>query len=291
MINHPQATNKILQNLKIISINQGFFLQLWEEESSDVAGLFFKKSTLQKLNQTAIGAEIVNKLWLAGKWILLHSPELPAIALVNSTEIDSTQPWSSGIKKIGSVTKDFIAFNLDPKNLFWNPIQSIHNFYGAAAVDQFLVDLDAENLDLTANDLASIKTGFYIRAGGCAVVKTFVAAGKCKFYYDYAKRLTIVNQLQIQLVAISAIIRALDNIKSIFAEELGVMLAPVELSKQGQDLVDELRMATFASKSKIYFEGRVLATYYKIKKFKDHLADLFIQIGELDVALSTVKID
>ena len=289
LTDNSQAVNKLLQNLKIISANQKLFIQLWEEESADIAELYFKKPALKILNQTALAAEVTNKLWLAGKWILLHSPELPAIALVNATEIDPMRPWSSGIKKIGSITKDFVAFNLDPKNLFWNPIQSVHNFYGGSAVDQFLVDLGVEDSGLTTNDLATAKADFYIKAGGSAIVKAFIAAGKCKFYYDYAKRLTVINQLQTQLVAISAIVRALDNIKIIFAEELGVILAPLELSMQAQDLINELRSATFASKSKLYFEGRVLATYYKIRAFKDHLANLFIQIGELDVVLSNLQ--
>lgn len=294
LVANPTAALRLEAALKTVQNNQTAFLKLWLEDQESVSQLFYKHKFLKGANRNTLVTSAVNTLNLAGNWAMAHVWELPGIISRNEAVIDQDHLLPSMANKVGAVAKDFVVYNINPKNLLWTPLVNIKKTFSNSTIEEALSGVEKVYRDSGETLTPETRTKFKYLSYGSATAGAFVAGYfgylKLKFYKERYDRAKVVNELQAQLVAVSAAIRSLDTMREIFRAELGIELAPVTLTAEAQALVADLHKATFDNSSLLYFEGRVLKCYHQIKALKEQLADLFAQIGYVDAYLSAAKL-
>lgn len=288
LVNNVNALEQLEAELRNIQTKEDAFLSLWLPDVESREKLFFKKGLFKKINNNAVATSVANNLLTFGEWSKAHLLELTQIIAANQFNVDEYTTLNIG-KKIGSVTIDFVRYNVNPINLFWTPIKSIKKSYDAVdtSVDQMVAIYKQQNIQVSSDN---IRRGMLFTIGAGAAFQSYSLYCKTQFYKKLLERKQIVDKLQEQLSEISSLIQSFESIKDIFERELGIYLPELQLTDDVRDLIHDLKTFTFKNKSTMYFEGRVLKCYHQIKQIKNQLAPLFVQMARVDAFVSMAKL-
>ncbi len=285
LVDHPATTAKIEQSLRTVSLNQAAFLKLWLNDKDSVANLYYKVGFLKPINKSAMALATINTVFQTYDWVTCHILEAPRVMEKNVRE---------GITGFGPVALSFVKYNLDPRNI-WGPSVEWIGARMPAGQSAIAADIRAKFLETYKVNIQNSTFNNEVRireedSNSKALMSIMATFSKYIFYSQYFARRKVINELQAQLVAVSAAIRSWEEIREIFQHDLGIELEPVVLSGEAQELISDLHRATFDSASNLYFEGRVLKCYNQIKAVKEQLAKIFVQVGYVDSYLSAAQL-
>ncbi|MEX0940848.1 MAG: hypothetical protein WDZ41_05805 [Candidatus Babeliales bacterium] len=290
LVENKEALAILEVELKNIQQNQNAFLSLWEQDKESTENLFFKKFFLKKLNNNAYTASAANNILTFGQWIIAHCFELLPVGALNEYIIkDYTAANIS--KKTTSILKDFVKHNINPKNL-WAPFSDIKQKYDT--VDQNIKDIQKayqeNNIQISEKSNRILRGSALIGIGIGSLIQLYSLYLKINFYKKQVHRKAVVDSLQTKLCEISVILKSLDTINAVVENDLGISLPELQLTEEAKNLINDLHSSSFENPSLFYFEGRVLKCYHQIKKMKDQLSNLFVQIGYIDSYVSMAKL-